>query len=87
MQVEGYPYADGGGQSVWHVLDHDPSKVKDGSNMLIADATYRIGLQDIPLMRQVGINSYRLSVGWPRVLPQGRGTSECEGAGLLRPPA
>jgi beta-glucosidase len=74
MQVEGYPYADGGGQSVWHVLDHDTSKVKDGSNMLIADATYRIGLQDIPLMRQVGIDSYRLSISWPRVLPQGRGT-------------
>jgi beta-glucosidase len=74
MQVEGYPYADGGGQSVWHVLDQDTSKVKDGSNMLIADATYRIGLQDIPLMRQIGIDSYRLSVGWPRVLPQGRGT-------------
>ncbi len=73
MQVEGYPYADGGGRSIWSVLDHEPSKVKDGSNNLIADDTYHRGLEDIPLMRAMGLNSYRLSIGWPRVLPEGRG--------------
>ena len=40
MQVEGYPYADGGGRSIWSALDNQPGKVKDGSNMLVADDTY-----------------------------------------------
>jgi len=74
MQVEGYPYEDGGGRSVWSVLDHDPVKVKDGSSILIADDTYHRWAGDIPLMHEIGLNSYRLSIGWPRVLPEGRGT-------------
>ena len=73
MQVEGYPYEDGGGRSVWFALDHDPARVKDGSNMLVADDTYHRWAADIPLMRQIGLNSYRLSISWPRVLPDGRG--------------
>ena len=73
MQVEGYPYEDGGGRSVWSVLDHDPAKVKDGSNNLVADDTYHRWAGDIPLIRQIGLNSYRLSIAWPRVLPEGRG--------------
>ena len=73
MQVEGYPYVDGGGRSVWSALDNDPGKVKDRSNNLIADDTYHRWADDIPLMRQIGLNSYRLSIGWPRVLPGGRG--------------
>ena len=79
MQVEGYPYADGGGKSVWAVLDTDPAKVKDGSNMLVADDTYHRWAGDIPLMQQMGLDSYRLSIGWPRVLPLGRGTPNSKG--------
>ncbi len=74
MQVEGYPFADGGGRSIWSVLDNDPAKVKDGSNDLITDDTYHQWAGDIPLMREIGLNSYRLSLGWPRILPEGRGT-------------
>src|SRR5579875_2044567 len=47
MQVEGYPYADGGGRSIWSVLDNAPSKVKDGSNNLVAYDTYHRWAQDI----------------------------------------
>ena len=79
MQVEGYPYADGGGKSVWSVLDTDTAKVKDGSTMLVTDDTYHRWAGDIPLMRQIGLNSYRLSIGWPRVLPEGRGTPNAKG--------
>ncbi len=80
MQVEGYPYADGGGRSVWAVYDTDTSRIKDGSNMLVTDDTYHQWAGDLPLMRQLGVNSYRLSISWPRVLPQGRGTPN--GGGL-----
>ena len=74
MQVEGYPYADGGGRSIWSVLDNDPAKVKDGSNNLVTDDTYHHWADDIPIMREMGLNSYRLSLAWPRILPEGRGT-------------
>ncbi len=74
MQVEGYPYADGGGRSIWSVLDSEPSKVKDGSNNLVADDTYHRWAQDIPLMRRMGLDSYRMSIAWPRVMPNGKGT-------------
>ena len=73
MQVEGFPYADGGGRSVWSVLDNEPSRVADRSNNLIAADTYHRWAGDIPLMQGMGLNSYRLSIGWPRVLPEGRG--------------
>ncbi len=79
MQVEGYPYADGGGRSVWSVLDNDPAKVADGSNNLVADDTFHRWADDIPIMQSMGLNSYRLSVWWPRVLPQGRGTPNQKG--------
>ncbi len=79
MQVEGYPYEDGGGRSVWSVLDHDTSRVKDGTTDLVTDDTYHRWAGDIPLMREIGLNSYRLSIGWPRVLPEGRGTPNSKG--------
>ncbi len=71
MQVEGYPYEDGGGRSVWSALDNQPAKVKDGSSILVTDDAYHRWAGDIPLMREMGLNSYRLSIGWPRVLPGG----------------
>ena len=74
MQVEGYPYADGGGRSIWSVLDNDPAKIKDGSNNLVADDTYHRWADDILIMRSMGLTSYRLSLAWPRILPEGRGT-------------
>ncbi len=79
MQVEGFPYEDGGGRSVWSVLDNQPAKVKDGSNILVTDDTYHRWSGDIPLMRAMGLNAYRLSIGWPRVLPEGRGRPNAKG--------
>ena len=79
MQVEGYPYADGGGRSIWSALDNQPAKVKDGSNMLVTDDTYHRWAGDIALMRELGLNSYRLSVSWPRVLPSGVGAPNPKG--------
>ncbi len=81
MQVEGYPYADGGGRSVWSVLDNDPSRVADHSNNLVAADTFHRWADDIPLMQAMGLNSYRLSIGWPRVLPEGRGTANQKALG------
>ncbi len=73
MQVEGYPYADGGGRSIWGAFEAKAGNIKDGSTNWIADDEYHRYAEDIGHMRDLGMNSYRFSISWPRVLPEGRG--------------
>ena len=73
MQVEGYPLADGGGKSIWYDFEEKPGAISDGSTNFVADDEYHLYPEDIGHMRQIGLNAYRFSVGWPRVLPQGKG--------------
>ena len=73
MQVEGSPYADGGGRSIWGAFEAKPGNIKDGSTNWVADDEYHRYAEDIGHMRDLGMNSYRFSIGWPRVLPEGRG--------------
>jgi beta-glucosidase len=72
-QSEGSPLADGGGESVWDVFLRTPRATADGSNNLIADDEYHRWPEDLKLMQQIGLNAYRFSVSWPRVLPEGKG--------------
>jgi beta-glucosidase len=74
MQVEGSPYADGGGRSIWGAFEAVPGNIKDGSTNWVADDEYHRYAEDIGYMRDLGMNSYRFSISWPRVLPEGRGT-------------
>ena len=76
MQVEGYPYADGGGRSIWGAFEAKPGNIKDGSTNWIADDEYHRYGEDIGHMRDLGLNAYRFSIGWPRVLPQGKGQAD-----------
>ncbi|PKA65106.1 Beta-glucosidase 18 [Apostasia shenzhenica] len=49
-----------------------PGKIKDGTNGNIADDHYHLYKEDVELMHSLGVNSYRFSISWPRVLPRGR---------------
>src|SRR5271170_6132637 len=73
MQIEGSPYADRGGRSVWGAYEAIPGNIKDGSTNWIADDEYHLYAEDIGHMSEIGLNAYRFSIGWPRVLPQGKG--------------
>jgi beta-glucosidase len=73
MQVEGSPYADGGGRSIWGSFEAKQGNIKDGSTNWVADDEYHRYPEDIGHMRDLGLNAYRFSIGWPRVLPQGKG--------------
>lgn len=79
MQVEGSPYADGGGKSVWSSFQLQPGVIKDGSTNLVADDEYHHYPEDVATMRQMGLNAYRFSIAWPRVLPGGRGRANEKG--------
>jgi beta-glucosidase len=69
FQIEGGLKADGRGPSIWDQVAADDSG-------LIAEPAvdhYRHWRRDITLLKQLGVNAYRFSVAWPRVLPEGDG--------------
>lgn len=72
-QVEGSPLADGAGVSTWHRFSHTPGRVRDGDTGDVACDHYRRWPEDIGLMRALGLTSYRFSISWSRILPEGRG--------------
>ncbi len=72
-QVEGSPLADGAGPSIWHRFAHVPGNVHGGDTGDIASDHYRRYKDDVKLMRELGLQAYRFSIAWARVLPEGRG--------------
>lgn len=72
-QVEGAWQADGKGESIWDRFSHTPGKIDNNDNGDTACDHYYRYEEDIQLMKELGLKSYRLSISWPRILPQGRG--------------
>ncbi len=72
-QIEGSPLADGAGPSIWQRFAHTPGTMRDGDTGDIACDHYRRSGADIKLMGEIGLQAYRFSIGWSRVLPAGRG--------------
>ncbi len=72
-QVEGSPLADGAGPSIWHRFAHTPGRIRDGDTGDLACDHYRRFRDDVALMRELGLNAYRFSIAWGRVLPDGTG--------------
>jgi beta-glucosidase len=72
-QIEGAAREDGKGLSVWDDFTSRPGSVIDGSSGDVACDHYHRYRQDIDLMREMGINAYRFSISWPRIIPNGTG--------------
>ena len=72
-QIEGAAHDDGRSESVWDRFCATPGKVRNGDDGSIACDFYHRYRDDIALMRELGLDAFRFSVAWPRVLPQGRG--------------
>ncbi|XP_010245701.1 PREDICTED: beta-glucosidase 18-like [Nelumbo nucifera] len=71
-QIEGAYLEGNKSLSNWDVFTHIPGKIKDGSNGDVADDHYHHYMEDVELMHYLGVNSYRFSISWSRVLPRGR---------------
>ncbi|XP_059661909.1 beta-glucosidase 46-like [Cornus florida] len=71
-QFEGAFLSEGKGLNNWDVFSHKPGKIMDGSNGDIAVDHYHRYLKDIDLMDFMGVNSFRFSISWARILPKGR---------------
>ncbi len=72
-QVEGAAFADGKGASVWDMFCRKPGAIRNGENGDVACDHYHRFKEDVALMKQIGLKAYRLSVAWPRLLPDGTG--------------
>lgn len=72
-QIEGGWDADGKGLSIWDQFTRLPGRIHRGHTGDTAADTYRDFRGDIALMRQLGLDAYRFSIAWARVMPQGRG--------------
>lgn len=73
-QVEGAAAEDGRGPSVWDKFSKAPGKVFEGHTGDVACDHYHRYKEDVALLKQLGVRSYRMSISWSRVLPEGRGT-------------
>ncbi|MGI8968667.1 MAG: glycoside hydrolase family 1 protein, partial [Chloroflexota bacterium] len=72
-QVEGAAHEDGRGESIWDRFSSIPGKVRNGETGEIACDHYHRYLEDVALMRDLGLDAYRFSIAWPRIIPGGRG--------------
>jgi beta-glucosidase len=79
-QIEGATREDGRGVSIWDRFAATPGKIKTGETGEPACDSYHRYPQDIAIMQQLGVNAYRFSTAWPRVIPVGSG--EVNPAGL-----
>ncbi|KAJ0967552.1 hypothetical protein J5N97_024469 [Dioscorea zingiberensis] len=71
-QVEGASSEDNKGASNWDVFTQLPGEIKDGSNGDVADDHYHLYEEDVVLIHSLGVDSYRFSISWSRILPRGR---------------
>ena len=78
-QIEGSPLADGAGASIWHRFSHTPGLTENGDTGDTACDHYRRYQSDVGLMAGLGLNAYRFSIAWGRILPDGLGRVNAKG--------
>ena len=78
-QIEGAAAEDGRGPSIWDTFSHTPGHVRNGDTGDVAADHYHHLPADLDLMKSLGLTSYRFSISWSRVLPQGRGAVNAKG--------
>ncbi|WP_341924667.1 GH1 family beta-glucosidase [Nocardioides psychrotolerans] len=78
-QIEGATTEDGRGPSIWDTFTQRPGAVRDGSDGAVACDSYHRSEEDADLVAGLGVDWYRFSVAWPRVVPGGTGRVETRG--------
>lgn len=78
-QIEGAWNAVGKGESIWDIASHQPGFMTHGESGDIACDHVNRMKEDVALMREIGLKTYRFSISWSRVLPAGIGQVNEEG--------
>ena len=85
-QIEGAWKEDGKGESIWDRFAHTAGKIHHADTGDTACDHYHRWQEDIRLMQSLGLQSYRFSIAWPRILPARPRACKPFRAGLLQPP-
>lgn len=72
-QIEGGALTEGRGECIWYNFSHTSGKVQDGDTGDVACDHLHLYKEDVKLMADLGVQAYRFSVAWPRVIPEGTG--------------
>jgi beta-glucosidase len=78
-QVEGAAKEDGRGPSIWDTFSHIHGTTANGDTGDVADDFYHRYPEDIAMMKDMGLKSFRFSVSWTRVFPTGTGAPNPKG--------
>lgn len=78
-QVEGAVHEDGRGTTIWDTFSHISGKTHNGDTGDVADDFYHLYSHDIQLMKEMGLKSFRFSVAWSRIFPNGTGAVNAKG--------
>ncbi len=81
-QLEGAVSEDGRGESIWDRFCATPGNVRNGESGAVACDFYHRYPEDIGLLSELGVDAFRFSVSWPRILPSGRGQVNDKGFGF-----
>jgi beta-glucosidase len=83
-QIEGAVRADGRGESIWDRFARTPGKVRGAATGDLACRSYERFAEDVALLRAMNLSSYRFSIAWPRIQPEGRGALNAKGLDAYR---
>ena len=81
-QIEGAATEDGKGESIWDRFTHTPGTTPDGVTGDVACDHYHRWREDVALMARLGVDAYRFSIAWTRVVPDGDGAVNPAGLGF-----
>jgi beta-glucosidase len=83
-QIEGAAAEGGRTPSIWDAFAKTPGKVLNGDTGDVAVDHYHRFREDVRLMADLGLTSYRFSLSWPRIQPTGRGPAVERGLDFYR---
>jgi len=72
-QIEGAWNEDGKGPSIWDTFTHTPGKIVNNEIADVSVDHYHRYKEDVGLMKELGLDAYRFSVAWSRIIPDGTG--------------
>lgn len=84
VQIEGAFDEDGKGLNIWDVFSRIPGTIRNGDRPDVACDSYHRWKEDIKLLKELGVNGYRYSVSWSRILPEGKGKINEKGLDYYR---
>ena len=74
-QIEGAAAEDARSESIWDRFARTPGRVRNGDTGDVACDHYHRYRDDVALMAELGLDAYRFSIAWPRIVPGGTGAA------------